>query len=40
MPGGTIMFTGILGNATQNDYDLFSAGPDRAPDTPDEEWGR
>jgi general secretion pathway protein G len=28
------------GRANPNSYDLFSAGPDRIPDTGDDEWGK
>ena len=28
------------GKRYPNEYDLFSAGPDRIPDTADDEWGR
>jgi general secretion pathway protein G len=27
------------GTKNQSGYDLFSAGPDRRPDTPDDDWG-
>jgi general secretion pathway protein G len=28
------------GSRNPNSYDLFSAGPDRIPDTADDEWGK
>lgn len=28
------------GRANPHSYDLFSAGPDRTPDTPDDDWGK
>jgi general secretion pathway protein G len=28
------------GRHNPNDYDLFSAGPDRIPDTADDDWGK
>jgi len=27
------------GRKNPSSYDLYSAGPDRAPDTPDDDWG-
>lgn len=37
---GTTYVYRCPGRANPNGYDLFSAGPDRIPDTGDDDWGR
>lgn len=37
---GTAYVYRCPGRANPGSYDLFSAGPDRMPDTPDDDWGR
>jgi general secretion pathway protein G len=37
---GTVYIYHCPGRSNPNGYDLYSAGPDRIPDTADDDWGR
>jgi general secretion pathway protein G len=37
---GTVYVYRCPGRRNPNSYDLFSAGPDRIPDTADDDWGK
>ena len=39
IPGRRLTFTSARAAKIPTGYDLYSAGPDRKPDTPDDDWG-